>query len=450
RALGGLIPQAIPARITGEVWVNGLDVRHEPLAAVAQHIGLVFQDPSVQLFHLRVEDDVAFGPRNLGLPEAVVQQRVTAALQAVGAEALRRQNPAELSGGQKQRVAIAAALAMQPAVLVLDEPTASLDVKGTRLLTATLERLRQQTNVTIILVEHRLADVLPLTDRLIMMDEGRIVADDAPQAVLADRQRWRALGLRRPAEQKPTPWTDLIQANGHTPHNQAPLLRLQNVTAGYNGQAILTDLNLTLYPGEFAALVGDNGAGKSTLALLLAGLLKPTRGSVQYRDGQRPRPGRDVSLLFQNPADQLFTDSVEEEVAFGPRNYRTFEPTFQEETLRQTGLAALRRRQPLALSMGQQQRVAVAACLALRPHLLILDEPTLGQDWGHLQRLMDFLLTLNQAGTAVLLITHDYKLIHHYAHRVLIMANGRIGIDGRLPAKTADQAHIETNLKEKP
>lgn len=432
RAVAGLIPQALPAQVTGDVWIGDLRVQSQPLAVVAQRAGLVFQDPSTQLFHLRVADDVAFGPRNLGLPETIVQRRVTEALQAVGAASLRDRNPAELSGGQKQRVAIAAALAMQPAVLILDEPTASLDVRGTRLLKETLQRLRRQTDVTIILVEHRLAELLPLADRLVVMDEGRIVADGPPPDVLADRQRWRELGLRRPGDQTPTPWTTLIQPNGRPPDDLTPLLTVEEATAGYNGRPVLSDLNLALYPGGFTALVGDNGAGKSTLALLLAGLLKPSSGKVNYMD-RRPRPGRDVSLLFQNPSDQLFTDSVDEEVAFGPRNYRVFDPAFQEETLRQTGLAALRGRQPLALSLGQQQRTAVAACLALRPRLLILDEPTLGQDWGSLQRLMDFLLTLNQAGAAILLITHDYKLIHHYARRILIMENGRISVDGRLP-----------------
>ena len=439
RAIGGLIPQAIPAEITGEVWVNGRNAQTEPLSTLSQHIGLVFQDPASQLFHLRVEDDVAFGPRNLGLPEETVRQRVAWALNAVGISELRGHNPVELSGGQKQRVAVAAALAMQPRVLLLDEPTASLDVAGIDHLVTTLKRLQQQTAVTILLIEHRLAEVLSLADRLLVMDEGQIIADDAPQIVLADHQRWRTFGLRRPGDQKAAPWTTLVAPNGPPP-DAPPLVQLQQVSAGYNGRNVLNHIDLTLYPGELTALVGNNGAGKSTLALLLAGLLKPSQGKLRFRDGQRPRPGLDVSLLFQNPADQLFTDSVAEEVAFGPHNYRTFDPDFQEETLRQTDLHELRHRQPLALSMGQQQRTAVAACLSLRPRLLILDEPTLGQDWGHLQRLMDFLLTLNQAGTAILLITHDYKLIHHYARRILIMEQGQIRTDGRLAHEKCEQA----------
>jgi energy-coupling factor transport system ATP-binding protein len=194
----------------------------------------------------------------------------------------------------------------------------------------------------------------------------------------------------------------------------------------------LNDINLTLYPGEFAALVGDNGAGKSTLALVAAGLLKPSKGKVIYQNGERPRPGLDISLLFQNPTDQLFTDSVDEEIAFGPQNYRIFQQEQHEWVLQKADLAPWRTRHPVALSAGQQQRTALAACLALSPRLVILDEPTLGQDWGHLERLMDFLVTLNQQGTTILLITHDYKLVHRYAKRVILMNAGRIVMDGRL------------------
>jgi len=152
---------------------------------------------------------------------------------------------------------------------------------------------------------------------------------------------------------------------------------------------------------------------------------------VRCLNGARPRPGLDVAMLFQNPADQLFTDSVDEEVAFGPRNYDCFDCGQHAEILQQAGLQAFRNRRPFALSVGQQQRTALAACLGLRPRLLILDEPTLGQDWGHLQRLMDFLGLLNQQGCAILLISHDYKLVHHYAQQVYLMKNGRIQKEGR-------------------
>jgi energy-coupling factor transport system ATP-binding protein len=162
-----------------------------------------------------------------------------------------------------------------------------------------------------------------------------------------------------------------------------------------------------------------------------AGLSKPLAGHVSFRNGNKPKPGLDVAMLFQNPADQLFTDSVDEEVAFGSRNYDCFDSARHDEILCEADLLGMRERRPLMLSVGQQQRTALSACLGLRPRLLILDEPTLGQDWGHLQRLMDFLSLLNRQGTAILLISHDYKLVHRYARRVFLMKNGRIHLAGQ-------------------
>ena len=432
RVFSGLIPHAIPAKLTGSVRVAGMETQEHTVADLAQCLGVVFQNPSTQLFHLRVEDDVAFGPRNLGLDAEQVRRRVNWALDAVGATTLRDRNPAELSGGQKQLVTIATALAMRPRILVLDEPTASLDVTGTLNVMATLRKLRQDLGITIVIIEHRLAEVAQLAERIIIMDQGRIVADGDLTEVLDDRHILRRLGLRRPVDEPLSSWKTLLAPNGHPPDGVRPLIELQQVSAGYNGSLAIEEVNLALYPGEFVALVGDNGAGKSTLALVAAGLLKPAAGKLRYDGQKRPRPGLDVSLLFQDPTEQLFTDSVDEEIAFGPRNYRRFNREFHEQTLAKADLSELQARRPVALSMGQQQRTALAACLSLRPRLLILDEPTLGQDWGHLQRLMDFLTILNQQGITILLITHDYKLVHRYARRVILIEEGRITLDGRL------------------
>ncbi|MCA9958725.1 MAG: ABC transporter ATP-binding protein, partial [Anaerolineales bacterium] len=208
-----------------------------------------------------------------------------------------------------------------------------------------------------------------------------------------------------------------------------PLVLLENVSAGYQRKTIIQDVNLSIYPGEFVALVGDNGAGKSTLAQVVAGLKKPAAGRVTFRN-RRPQPGLDVSMLFQNPADQVFTDSVDEEVRFGPENYGRFQSDYHQELLTETDLLHLRQRRPTAISVGQQQRTVLAACIALKPQLVILDEPTLGQDWGHLQRLMNYLQRLNERGTVILLISHDYKLVFRYARRAIFMENGRIKTDG--------------------
>ncbi|OGO19311.1 MAG: hypothetical protein A2Z14_01200 [Chloroflexi bacterium RBG_16_48_8] len=430
--LSGLIPHAIPAHVQGQVRVAGMDVLHQALPDIAQRVGMVFQNPSSQLFHLSVQDEVAFGPRNLGLDEEKVRARTDWALAATGMLPLRERNPAELSGGQKQNLAITAVLAMQPQLLVLDEPTASLDVPSTRKVMETLKNLQTRHGITIVLIEHRLAEVFDLVDRVILMDEGRILSDGSPTKVFASRQTREKFGLRRLPEEPLDSWETLIKPDGHPTHPASPLLSLEKVTAGYNRHPIIEEIDMTLYSGEFTALVGDNGVGKTTLALVASGLIKPQKGHVRFHSGSKPRPGLDVALLFQNPTEQLFTDSVDEEVAFGPENYGIFNPELHLQTLTKADLVELQHRRPFTLSAGQQQRTALAACLALRPKLLILDEPTLGQDWSHLQLLMDFLLTLNQQGTTILLISHDYKLVYHYAQRIFLMEAGRIKLEGQV------------------
>ena len=435
RVLTGLIPQIIPAQVSGQVSLDGLDPFQTELRTLAQHIGSVFQNPSSQLFHLRVDDEVAFGPHNLGLPEQKVREQVEWAMEAVSIQNLRARRPADLSGGEKQRVAIASALAMKPQILVLDEPAASLDVLSTRRLVETLRFLKDRYGMTILLIEHRLAEVIQIVDRVMVLDQGKLVAAGLPEQVFEQRQTLRALGFRRPSQETLSNWEDLIQKNGKTAHSGPPLLTLENVSAGYNKRAVIEDINLNLYPGDFVALVGDNGAGKSTLALVAAGLIKSSKGKVLYNSKQKPHPGLDVALLFQDPTEQLFTDRVDDEVSFGPRNYKCFSEQNHLQTLMMADLTLFRNQRPITLSVGQQQRTALAACLALRPRLVILDEPTLGQDWGHLQRLMDFLMTLNQQGTTVLLISHDYKLVHRYARRIILMKSGRIQFEGTIPTQ---------------
>lgn len=437
RVLAGLIPHAITAQMRGQVCIDGIETQTQTLPDLARHVGIVLQNPSAQLFHLTVDQEVAFGPRNLGLAEKQVQQRVEWALAVTGLTSLRQRRPADLSGGEQQRVAIAAVLAMKPRVLILDEPTASLDRRGTRMVLATLRRLNRRQGMTIVLVEHRLAAAMPVAHRLLVMDQGQVVAEGTPQRLLQDRHLREVYGLRRPAATAKAPggWRNLLTRQRSDHGTGEPLLQLQEVAAGYGRERVLHDIDLTIQPGEFAAIVGRNGAGKSTLARVIAGLLRPAKGRVCFYGSDRsrpgrPRPGQDVSLLFQNPLDQIFTDSVDDELSFGPHNFGRFDAQFHDSLLWQADLRALRRRCPTHLSVGQQQRCVLAACLALQPRLLILDEPTLGQDWAHLQQLMDFVQTLNEQGIAILLISHDYKLVYRYARRVLLLDEGRIVLDG--------------------
>jgi energy-coupling factor transporter ATP-binding protein EcfA2 len=406
-ALMGLIPQANPAEVRGCISIAGLDPRRHSVSQLATRVGLVFQNPATQLFNGTTAEEVAFGPRNLGLPPQEIAARVEVALEAVGCTHLRHRPVRHLSGGEQQRVAIAAVLAMRPTVLILDEPTANLDTEGVRLLARTLVQLHRRFQITLVVIEHRLAPFLSHADRLVWLVDGRVVADGPPVETLAQVQPATPARLAPPA---PT---------------DGPLVALQRVTAGYDGRPILQDCSLVLHRGDFAALVGPNGAGKTTLARVLAGLLRPRRGRVIWYAARRDRR---VGLLQQNPLHQLVCDTVEEEVRFGPHNLGAAgarEVTARvEAALTETGLQPLRHRPTHALSVGQQQRAALAATLSLHPALLILDEPTVGQDWGHLVQVMDFLADLNRAGRTILLITHDRRLVERYASRVWEMAGG--------------------------
>jgi energy-coupling factor transporter ATP-binding protein EcfA2 len=432
RALAGLIPHASLARMEGKVMMDGLDTREHPLPILAGHVGLVFQNPATQLFCLQVEEEVAFGPRNLGLLSDEVSRRVEWALSATGLEHLLGRRVNTLSDGEKQRLAIAAVLAMAPRILILDEPTSNLDMAGTRQVLSTLERLRGEAT-TVVIAEHRTGEVGRLADRVLILEDGQWVADGSPEEVFARQELLHRLGVRQPTNHPQSDWAALITAHevstlpslpGRGQGRVDPLVELEGIVAGYGKRQVLDGLDLSIQRGEFVALVGDNGSGKTTLARLLAGLVKPRQGKVQVR-------GR-VGLLFQNPLEQLFCETVEEEVAFGPHNYGLLTPALLEDTLAVADLGSLRHRRIHALSGGEQQRTTLASVLALQPDLLILDEPTMGQDWGHLSAFMDHVGRLNGRGMAILLITHDYELVHRYAQRVLLLRDGRIAVEGSL------------------
>jgi energy-coupling factor transporter ATP-binding protein EcfA2 len=439
RCLTGLIPQAQAAQLQGEIRVNGLDVTAYPVSRLAAHAGLVFQNPATQLFNLYVGEEAGFGPRNLGLPLEEVEERVAFALEATGIEHLRDRRIQSLSGGEQQRLAIASVLAMRPRLLVLDEPTSNLDWRGTEQVLNTLLHLNRSHGLTILVIEHRLHALAGLANRAILMHEGRIVLDGRPDQVLSDKALLARLGVRYPWHLIERGYREYLPDSiAPPPTDVAPLVTLQGVVAGYGRQMVLHDIDLALYPGQFAALVGDNGSGKSTLSRVLTGLLRPRQGRVIWTEGIRRLPaGRRAGVLFQNPLHQLLCDTVADEVAFGPKNFDIFSPQEVEAVLEAADLTPLRQRRPQAVSVGQQQRVALAATLSLAPRLLILDEPTIGQDWGHLSRFMDFLIHLNRNGQAILLITHDDKLICRYAERVILLHEGCIIADGRpsLPAQ---------------
>ena len=442
----GLIPHAHAAEIEGSVSVFGSDTRSRPVHALAGEVGMVFQNPSAQLFHGLVEEEVAFAPHNLGLSADEIAGRVASALSSVGITHLAGRQTQSLSAGEKQRLAVAAALSLKPRLLVLDEPTANLDWQGVELLVNALRRLHREQGLTVLVIEHRLSAFCPVAERVLILKEGHPVADGPPEEVFAARRRLVELGLRFPRPHVRDALRHYLpEGIDAAERTVPPLVALQGIYAGYGGRRarpVLPDLSFALYPGEFAALVGPNGTGKSTVARVLAGMLRPQRGRVLWNPSLRHLPlGRRVGFLFQNAAGQLLMDTVAEEVAFAPSNLGLDVERCSHLALTSAGLQGLRGRFTGSLSLGEQQRTALAAVLAAAPALLILDEPTIGQDWGHLERLMDHLRGLTRRGIAVLLITHDDKLVCRFADRVLCLEEGRLAADG--PPRQLEQQRGE-------
>ncbi len=461
-ALNGLVPQATGGTFRGHVWVGGQDTRTTPVAALATQVGLVFQEAEHQLCTLSVEDEVAFGLENLGLPADEIERRITWALEVVGLNPLRRHPPAQLSGGQQQRLALAAVLAMQPAVLVLDEPTSGLDPVGRQAVLAVLANLQRQ-GATILMATQDAEAAAALADRVVVLHEGAIVLEGTPRAVFGQEARLHALGVTVPQLcalsarlGSPTPWLTLAEAvqalqaqwppthpvdvppaTGMPAAEGDALVCLEDVWYRYpSGVQALRAVNLRLEAGEAIALLGANGCGKSTLARHINGLLRPQRGRVLVRgqDTRRSPAGalaRWVGYVFQNPDHQIFAPTVWEEVAFGPRNLG-----WDAATVRRRVTAALERFQldhlaelpPATLSCGARRRVTLAAVEAMQPPVLVLDEPTTGLDGALTECLMAWLAECHAAGRTLVFITHDMARAV-LAPRCVVLQEGSVALD---------------------
>jgi len=443
RCLTGLIPHASQGEMLGRVEICGLDTRSQPLAKLATMANMVFQDPEIGFFCSTVEDEVAFGPRNLGLSNREVEERVEFALEGTGIENLRTRRVVDLSGGEKRRLAIASVLSMKPMIIVLDEPTSDLDSEGARSILAVLQSLRMNHGISVVVAEHRLGRLSQHLNRVVVMDRGIILADGSPDYIFnKQRSLLERLGIRPPFTgealydvmiEKPS-GVDWGSSGLTTGHGNDALLRVESVAFSYGDREVLQDVSFEIAPGELVALLGANGAGKTTLAFLLAGVLKPSRGSVAFNHSGGVANGNHmgrVGLLFQNPTRQLFCDSVREEIEFGPRNTGFADYVNKaEDAMNLFGLAEYADVHPHHLSEGEKHRVAAASVLALKPELLILDEPTTGQNWAHLKTLMDRVRSCTDTGMSVFLITHNVRLASEYASRVIIMNRGRILVDG--------------------
>lgn len=400
---------------------GALLVGGDPAAATRGRAGLVLQDPDSQVILARAGDDVAFGCENLGVPRAEIWPRVEAAMAGVGLEVPLDHPTAALSGGQKQRLALAGMLAMGPGLVLLDEPTANLDPEGVREVRDAVERMLATRPATLVVVEHRLEVWLPLLTRVIVLGAGGVVADGTPADVLgAQGERLAADGVwvpGRPPAEPPAPRTApgevLLSARGLA-------------VARVKGRPVAQGIDLEVRAGEAVAISGPNGAGKSTLGLTLAGLLPPVSGAVSaapvLAQGADPSPIRwasrelltRIGMVFQEPEHQLLGKTVREELAVGPRALGLPEGEIEariDELLARLRLAHLGAANPYTLSGGEKRRLTVAAAIATRPRVLILDEPTFGQDARTWAELVAMLAALRDEGSAIVTITHDLDVV---------------------------------------
>jgi energy-coupling factor transport system ATP-binding protein len=457
RAINGLVPHFSGGRYRGRVVVDGLEPVHATPQAMSRRVGFVFQNPEAQFVVDRVEDEIAFALENAGLPRQEMRVRVEETLDLLDLAPLRDRPLATLSGGEQQRVAIAAALALRPRILVLDEPTSQLDPKSAEDVLTSLVRLNEDLALTVVLSEHRLERVLRYCDQLIALEEdGSLAAAGDPEEVLdqvaltpplvtvAKALDWRPRPLtvkdgRRFARRVEVPPRAPKEGPARpAPESRREILRVEDLRFSYGAVHALHGVSLRVAPGELVALMGRNGAGKSTLFNCVVGLLKPDGGRIAV-DGKSvvgeatADVCRRVGYLPQNPDALLFADTVREELLVTLENHGLAEgsaPVPLEDLLRTLGLAEERDAYPRDLSVGQRQRVALGAVTVTKPGLLLLDEPTRGLDYPTKRALVALLRRWQSAGTGVVLSTHDVELASQAADRVVILSQGQVIAEG--------------------
>lgn len=460
----------------GTMWVDGKDTKNDDyLWDIRQSAGMVFQNPDNQIIGTVVEEDVGFGPENLGVPTEEIWERVEQSLSAVGMIEYRHHSPNKLSGGQKQRVAIAGIVAMRPKCIVLDEPTAMLDPNGRKEVLRTIEELRKKEKVTVILITHYMEEVIG-ADRVIVMDKGHVVMDGTAREIFSQVDKLKEYRLDVPQvtlltyelQKRGLPIPDGIltteelvcalqdcstkKANSLAYEKtesesrvqsvqQEPILKMEHVNYVYSpGTAYqkhaLKDINLDIYEGQFIGVIGHTGSGKSTLIQHLNGLLKATDG-VMYYNGDSIYQEKynmkelrnNVGLVFQYPEHQLFEVDVLTDVCFGPKNQGLSEQECKERAIEALKLVGLSEKyyasSPFDLSGGQKRRVAIAGVLAMKPKVLVLDEPTAGLDPKGRDEILDQIAYLQKKeNLTVILVSHSMEDIAKYVDRIIVMNRG--------------------------
>lgn len=479
--INGLNPFSNPGACTGTLTVDGVDAPHSSLFELSAHVGTVLQDPDGQFIGLTVGEDIAFALENSCTPQDEMHAITRHAAELVGIENHLGYAPHELSGGQKQRVSLAGVMVDQVKILLFDEPLANLDPATGKQAIELIDEIQKKTDTTVLIIEHRLEDVLwRNVDRIVLVNGGTILADLRPDELLSG-SLLAENGIREPLyvtalryagvditpDKHPAHVDSLVMDDTDTqklrdwftarprpaaPPEREPLLEVKGLSFGYQkGQQTLRDVSFSIGKGEMVSIVGRNGAGKSTLSKLICGFETPDAGEI-FLNGKPlaeeniRRRAQHIGYVMQNPNQMISKTMIYDEVALGLQRSGLTEEQIREKveaTLRVCGLYPFRNWPISALSFGQKKRVTIASVLVLDPELILLDEPTAGQDFRHYTDIMEFLRGLNARGVTVVMITHDMHLMLEYTRRALVFCDGRLIADRTAAAVLCDPALVE-------
>lgn len=481
--INGLIPHFHEGQLQGDVHVRQYNTRKTRIGGLASLVGMVFQDPESQLVTSSVADEVAFGPENFGVPREEITRRVEDALRATRLEGYEEREPYNLSGGEQQACVIAAVYASQPEIYVMDEPLANLDPAARTQVLGLIIKVAKERGKTLVIVEHALEEVIPFVDRIVVMRQGEIVRDgtvaevltqgDIPQvftrpplARLAEKflaqpvamtpeQFYRELSARYSLGSLEVESTPIAEDSAP----KMPIIEVRGLSFSYNpGKEALKNISLAIHEGEMVALLGRNGSGKTTLVRHMIGLITPP-GEKVFVSGQDVAQtpthllAQQVGFCFQNPNHQLVTFRVRDELLFGLKAHNvpvTEHETRIHEALEIVDMLPYRNAEVFDLGKGQKQRLALASVLTLKPRILIIDEPTTGQDPQMAEGIFEIIRTLNEKGTTVLMITHQMELAASYARRAIVLRLGEITFDGSIQELIADPQRMADNYLDLP